>query len=152
MNVPTLQFDTIASEPLGLDAIAPVAGEPLASRLIAADCEFLDVTWEKVGSLTLCASDDVIFVCEAYNELPDVIAEGGQHVYLGDGALELTVTFSGGLSHIVQRHSRFLRRDFTTTTEYTASLERYVGAWHRLVRGIVELAATVEAARARSEQ
>jgi hypothetical protein len=80
-------------------------------------------------------------MCEAYQELPSFIEKGGEHsVYLGDGELHMEATREDKDVHVVCTHVPFLHRGLLTKREYTVSLDAYVGAWIRVIRGLIDLA------------
>lgn len=144
-----LRFDMRNYDPLAAAAVVPVDdAESLMKRLFVAGCRVLAIDWDRVGLVELPVEDDVIFICEAYSELPVVTVDGGtQHVFLGDGVLELEVTVSGDLCHIAQSYCPYLHRHFLETCDYVVSVEKYVAAWHHLVRDIRSLHAATEVGR-----
>jgi len=90
--------------------------------------------------MRLPVEDDAIFICEAYNELPAVAHDGGtQHIYLGDGELDVRVSFDGGIAHMTTTHSPFLDKNQTRILRERAPLERYAGAWERLIQAILSI-------------
>jgi hypothetical protein len=138
-----LEFNTERRKSGSPATEGPVDPESLVARLAGAGCRVVEIDWERIGAIKLSVEDDVAFICEAYNELATVAVEGGrQHVYLGDGEVELVVTFSSGRSHIVQRFSPFLNRHLTRTCEYVVSTDQYAAAWHNLVRSIEGMVAS----------
>ncbi len=141
-----LKFDTGGGEDEGLVDIDEGAPERLMNTFVKAGRIGFEVEWETFGSLMLPVEEDVKFLCEAYEELPSFIENGGEHtVYLGDGELEMLASRSAGNVHVVCVNTPFLRRALMKRTEYDVSIGAYVGAWNRMIKGLVELASHLNA-------
>ena len=137
-----LEFNTKIGDPAAHVNITEINPEVLMNRLVAAGRVVLEVIWEDWGSLRLPVEDDVIFLVDAYEELPSFIQKGGEHsVFLGDGELHMEATRDNDIVHVVCTHVPFLHRALLKKKEYDVGLNSYVGAWDRLICGLVRLGA-----------
>lgn len=147
-EIPLLEFKLTKGEQLGFDGFVPIDGSSLMERALAVDFRYMAISWERAGILRLPVEDDICFLCDAHNELPELYTDGGlQHVYLGDGELELSVTVALNEATIAQRYVPFLDRRFATSIDYRVTIEQYVTAWRLLLLGIVEVVAKLELSR-----
>ena len=136
-----LEFNTQISTPETGPLITVIDPEGFRENMVRDGHELFDVTWEGYGPLRLSIEDDVMFLCQHYQELTSFIEKGGkQFVFLGDGELEMEATREGRLVHVVCTNVPFLHRGLMKQKEYTVSLDAYVGAWTRFMRALIELA------------
>jgi hypothetical protein len=135
-----LEFNSQISTPETGPLITGLDPEGFQEQMVRDGHFFFDVTWEGYVA-RLFIEDDVMFLCDAYQELISFIEKGGEHsVFLGDGELHMETTREGDVVHVVCTNVPGLHRAFLKKKEYTASLHAYVGAWTRFMRALIELA------------
>ena len=122
-------------------SIPAVDGELLMERVWAAGHEVIEIDWEKAGIVRHGVEDEVIYLCDAYNELLALNGtEGSQFAHLADGVLQMTVQFSAGVCHIEQCYTPYLHPPLRQNSSYCMGFEEYVSAWEQIICGIQELA------------
>jgi hypothetical protein len=136
-----IKFQTQGNAPEAGPIITGLDPEGLQDRMVAGGHMVFEVIWDGYGPLKLAVEDDVMFLCEAYQELAAFLEKGGTHdVFLGDGVLQMKATREGDVVHVVCTNVPFLHRGLMTKKEYAVNLSAYVDAWTRLIRELVDLA------------
>jgi hypothetical protein len=131
-----LSFDTRDST--ACDAVE-VDGTELMERYVAKGVVAFRVEWESSFVVQMAIEDDVVFICDAANELALLSESEPVHfVHLGDGELEVTAELVDG--EVVARtvHVPGLEQDRQQEFIFNSKLSDYKSAWYRLVHQLVE--------------
>ena len=136
-NAFSLSFDTTKFKG-GIGTDLDIGGEQLMNRLVAKGFVAFQLEWEGKITAQLAIEDDVIFLCEAVEELTR-FARGespSHHVHLGDGELEVTSTLDSGVVSMAVVHTPHLDSRFRREYAFEASIADYLSAWGALVRDL----------------
>jgi hypothetical protein len=137
-NAFALRFDT-RSDAIG--QLAGVDGEMLMERLVNRGFIAFSLEWESAFEAQLAIEDDVIFICDAVDDLDGFATGTGEHyVHLGDGELEVTSTLSNGIVYTRVDHTPHLDERFRRKYEFESTLQRYISAWHALLAALKSMA------------
>ena len=66
-----------------------VGGNRLIDLFLSKNIETIKINWCDLFEDIFFVEDDIIYLTEAFNELPDFFSTGAQHVFLNDGGLEI---------------------------------------------------------------
>lgn len=137
-NAFTLSFDTTNIPPAqGPADSSELAAEELMNRMVARGFVAFQLEWLNEFSAQLAIEDDVIFLCEAVNELRSFEENGAPHsVHRGDGELEVTSTLTAGVVYIEAVHTPHLDYRFRREYAFEVSLAGYLQAWRFLIRDL----------------
>lgn len=137
-NAFSLSFDTNNDGVESALASTPdITGEELMNRLVDKGFVAFQLDWEEGFTAQLAVEDDVIFLCEAADELR-FFAEGNvsHYVHLGDGELEVASVLADGSVSMSVVHTPHLDSRFRRKYEFEASLSDYLSAWNSLIRDL----------------
>ncbi|MCX4240082.1 hypothetical protein [Paraliomyxa miuraensis] len=130
-NAFTVAFDTRA-----ITAEHPItmSGPEIMDRMVKKGLIAFQLSWERVFVAQLAVEDDIVFLCDALDDLPGLVAGQYPHfVHIGDGELEVTSTLVQDEVRMNVLHTPHLDRRFLHQYTFTALLKDYVSAWRSLV-------------------
>jgi hypothetical protein len=125
------------------DKLRAIEADVLVLGLTERGVNVFKVLWLGLGPLRLPVEDDVMFLLDAYRELPAFQSGATREhgVFLGDGELEMIATRADGNAVRTRCvYAPFLNRNLATTSECEMPLDAYMQAWDALIAALADLA------------
>lgn len=116
-----------------------IDGEELMESLLMS-YDSICVNWWNLFDVKLFIEDDVIFLADAFNELLEGFDIGdAQNIFLGDGALQATITYKENTIHMDAQYAPNLNKNSIQKKELTIDRQEYICAWKAMIVCLIDL-------------